>query len=499
MPKHYSRKAIAAGVVVLAFASTSCGDPDQAAITSAPSASDTTPASTPKAAPSPELATVSKLINDAIAARILPGAVVLIGHGGKIVHEQAYGVRKLAGELGLDGAPSPEEPMTEDTIFDIASLTKPLATATAIMQLHEQSKVQFDDAVQEHLPEFNPTDDPRRAEVTVRMLLTHTSGLVGELDLRDPWGLNGADHAEGIRRALTKPLEASPGAGFHYSDVNFILLGEMIEKITGQPEDVYAQQNIFAPLGMTETRFLPPTKVCGPHQIKGSAVAWAPGPSTDTCPEDTWNSKLLRRIAPTARDEEGRANPGSNPDLDGLLRGTVHDPTVRRMGGVAGSAGVFSTARDVGIFAQGLLDRLARRPSNFPLTQATLQVMTTPEQPGHTPEQVEAANAAEQQAIATTPDTQHPLLAPHYPAIADQNLRGFGWDIDTAHSKPRGIVFPIGSFGHTGFTGTSLWIDPGSDTYVVLLTNVIHLRGSRPISNLQGELATVAARALGLY
>jgi CubicO group peptidase (beta-lactamase class C family) len=272
----------------------------------------------------------------------------------------------------------------------------------------------------------------------------------------------------------------------------------MIERITGQPEHVYAQQNIFAPLGMTETRYLPPTKVCGPHQIRGSAVAWAPGPPTDACPADSWNIDLLPRIAPTARDEEGRANPGSNPDLDRLLRGTVHDPTVRRMGAVAGSSGVFSTAHDVGIYAQALLDRLARRPSDFPLTQAALQVMTTPQQPGHTPGQVEAANAAEREAIATTPNIQHPLLAPHYPAIAGQSLRGFGWDIDTAHSKPRGMVLPIGSFGHTGFTGTSLWIDPGSDTYVVLLTNVIHLRGSAPISNLQGELATVAARALNL-
>ncbi|BBX03859.1 serine hydrolase [Mycolicibacterium moriokaense] len=498
MAKGSSRKAIAMGVVVLAL--TSCGDAEQPAVESTPSSTSTqatTPTQAPRAAP--ELPTVSKLINDAIVARTLPGAVVLIGHGGKIVHEKAYGVRKLAGELGLDGAPSSEEPMTEDTIFDLASLTKPLATATAIMQLHEQRRIQFDDAVQTYLPDFNPSGDPQRAEVTVRMLLTHTSGLVGELDLRDPWGLNGADHAEGIRRALTKPLETTPGAGFHYSDVNFILLGEMIKRLTGQPENVYAQQNIFAPLGMAETRYLPPTKVCGPHEIRGSAVAWAPGPPADTCPADSWNIDLLPRIAPTARDEEGRANPGSNPDLDRLLRGTVHDPTVRRMGAVAGSSGVFSTAHDVGVYAQALLDRLARRPSDFPLTQAALQVMTTPQQPGHTPEQVEAANAAEQEAIATTPNIQHPLLAPHYPAITGQNLRGFGWDIDTAHSKPRGMVLPIGSFGHTGFTGTSLWIDPGSDTYVVLLTNVIHLRGSAPISNLQGELATVAARALNLY
>jgi CubicO group peptidase (beta-lactamase class C family) len=507
MPKSFMRKALAVATVACVFAATtSCGDDardstatDTTQPTETPTPTQTpSPTQTPNAASSTEFAPVSGLINDAIAARTLPGAVVVIGHDGKTVFDQAYGTRKIAGESGLDGSPSPEEPMTEDTIFDMASLTKSLATATAVMQLYEQGKVAFDDAVQKYLPDFNPTNDPQRAEVTLRMLLTHTSGLVGEIDLRDPWGLDGADKSEGFHRALTKPLEASPGGGFRYSDINFILLQAILEKITGEPEDVYVQQNVFAPLGMKDTRFLPPAKACGPHQIRGSAIAWAPGAAVG-CPAGAWSADMLSRIAPTARDEEGRADPGRNPDLDYLLRGTVHDPTARRMGGVAGNAGVFSTARDVGIYAQALLDRLAGRPSNFPLTQATLQLMTSPEQPGHTPEQIEAANAAAQEAIATTPNTEHPLLASHYPAIAGQDLRGFGWDIDTAHSKPRGMVFPIGSFGHTGFTGTSVWIDPGSDTYVVLLTNVIHLRGSKPITNLQGDLATVAARALHLY
>jgi CubicO group peptidase (beta-lactamase class C family) len=168
------------------------------------------------------------------------------------------------------------------------------------------------------------------------------------------------------------------------------------------------------------------------------------------------------------------------------------------MGGVAGHAGLFSTAQDVSVFAQALLDRLAGRPSTFPLTQATLELMTTPQQPGHTAQQVDAANAANREALAKTPNTTDPLLAPRYPAIKGQNLRGFGWDIDTGLSVPRGAVFPIGSFGHTGFTGTTLWIDPGSDTYVVLLSNSIQVRGSPPIQNLRGDVATVSARALGL-
>jgi CubicO group peptidase (beta-lactamase class C family) len=391
--------------------------------------------------------------------------------------------------------------MTEDTIFDMASLTKPLATATAVMQLYEQGKVQFDDPVQLYLPDFNAANDPQRAKVTVRMLLTHTSGETGDVDLKDPWGLDGADKIEGLRRALTTPLESSPGERFRYSDINFILLGALIENVTGETEDVYVAQHVFAPLGMADTRYLPPAKACGPHSIRGAAIAWAPAPQGAACLADTWSTSLLSRIAPTARDEEGRADPTRNPDLDYLLRGTVHDTTARRMGGVAGHAGVFSTAHDVSIYAQALLDRLADRPSKFPLKQATLELMTTPEQPGHTAQQLEAANDAAREAVAKTPNTTDPLLAPHYPATKGQNLRGFGWDIDTPLSTPRGMVFPIGSFGHTGFTGTTLWMDPGSDTYVVLLTNSrnsIHLRGSPPISNLRGDVATAAARALHL-
>jgi CubicO group peptidase (beta-lactamase class C family) len=455
----------------------------------------------PNAATAPEFATVSKLINDAIAADQLPGAVVVIGHGGEIAFRQAYGSRKLAGEPGLDGLSAPAEPMTEDTIFDLASLTKSLATATVVMQLYEQGKVRFDDPVERYLPDFNTTSNPRRAQVTVRMLLTHTSGEPGDVNLGDPWGLDEPDKAEGIRRALATPLESSPGAGFSYSDVNFILLGALVEKVTGEGLDGYVQQHVFEPLGMQDTRYLPLAKACGAHTTIGAAIAWAPAPkgsASAPCPAGTWSTGLLSRIAPTARDEESGADPGKNPDFYRLLRGTVQDTTARRMGGVTGHAGVFSTATDVSSYAQALLDRLAGRPSKFPLTQATLELMTTPEQPGHTAQQLEAANEAARAAAAAGPNTTNPLLAKHYPAISGQNLRGFGWDIDTGQSTARGMVFPVGSFGHTGFTGTSLWMDPGSGTYVVLLSNSIHTRGSPPMSNLRGEVATAAARALGL-
>jgi CubicO group peptidase (beta-lactamase class C family) len=227
------RKAIAVGTVLLALvADCSRGYAahtavsDSAHATQAPAAAPTpdwpTFSELPAAAPTPDLPTfselrdaatapdfaaVSKLVNDAIAAHRLPGAVVVIGHGGKIVFHQAYGSRKLAGEPGLDGSPAPAEPMTEDTIFDLASLTSSLATATAVMQLYEQGKVQFDDPVQTYLPDFNTPNDPRRAKVTVRMLLTHTSGETRDVDLKDPWGLDRAVKTQGIHRALTTPLQ----------------------------------------------------------------------------------------------------------------------------------------------------------------------------------------------------------------------------------------------------------------------------------------------------
>lgn len=496
--KQTARKIIATATVVLTLASACAADDSGRTPVSGPA--PRTP--TPEAAARQGFPRISRLINDAIAAERLPGAVVVIGHGGNVVFHQAYGSRKLAGEPGLDGSPTPAEPMTEDTIFDLASLTKSLATATAVMQLYEQGKLAFDDPVQNYLPDFNTANDPQRARVTVRMLLTHTSGEPIDVNLADPWGLEQADKAEGIHRALTTPLRSAPGEVFHYSDINFILLGALLEQLTGEAEDVYVQRNVFAPLGIADTHYLPAAKACGPHRMRGPTIAWAPAPKGHApvaCPAGTWSIDVLPRVAPTARDEENMADPGQNPDYFQLLRGAVHDSTARRMGGVAGHAGVFATARDVGSYAQALLDRLAGRPSEFPLTRATLELMTTPQQPGRTAGDLDAANDAAREAIAQTPNTTAPLLAPSYPAIPGHNLFGFGWDIDTAYSMPRGMVFPIGSFGNTGFTGTSLWMDPGSDTYVVLLTNAIHLRGSTPISDLRGEVATTTAQALGRY
>jgi SSS family transporter len=415
---------------------------------------------------------VSTLVDEAISAKKIPGAVVLINHDGRTMFEKAYGNRALEPAV---------EPMTEDTVFDMASLTKCLVTATAVMQLYEAHQLQFDDPVAKYLSEFAVNG---KQAVTIRELLTHYSGLPEDLDLKDAWGLAAPDKAEGIRRAMNATLETVPGTHFKYSDINFITLGVLVEKVSGEPLEEYAQDHIFGPLGMTHTRYLPMDKACGVSsflpwsksdkdgKVHGEAI-------TNPCFPGSWDrSQWIPNIAPTAYDDQGTA--ATNPDFGRMLRGTVHDPTTRRMGGVAGHAGVFSTAADVALLAQELLDRLAGRASNFPLTQATLKLMTQPEQPSN----------------AVTGAT---IFTPDGKTTTGVAVRGFGWDINSAFSRPRGEVFPIGSFGHTGFTGTSLWMDPESDSFVVILSNAIHPRGAPPISVLRGQVASAAARALHIY
>ncbi len=419
----------------------------------------------------PDFAPITTLITDAIAAHKLPGAVVVIGHNGEVVFERAYGNRKIAGEAGVNGELT-AEPMTEDTIFDMASLTKCLATATAIMQLYENHKFDFDDPVAKYITEFAANG---KEHVTIRELLTHYSGLPPDVDLKDPWGLAAPDKAEGYRRAFASPLITVPGTHFEYSDINYIVLGALVEKLSGQTLDAYAQDHIFTPLKMTHTRFLPLDKACGPVVFSGAALG---ARSTYACRAGQWSrAQWIPNTAPTAHDNELDA--AVNPNFDHLLRGVVHDPTTRRMGGVAGQAGVFSTAADISLFAQALLEKLINNTGDFPLKQSTLKLMTTPEQPA----------TAESGATIFTPDGK---------TTKGVAVRGFGWDINSAFSRPRGEVFPIGSFGHTGFTGTSLWMDATSDTYVILLANAIHPRGGASISPLRGQVATAAAKALGL-
>jgi uncharacterized protein YbbC (DUF1343 family)/CubicO group peptidase (beta-lactamase class C family) len=282
---------------------------------------------------------------------------------------------------------------------------------------------------------------------------------------------------------MESPLESKPGTTFKYSDINFITVGALVEKLSGQSLDVYAQQHIFTPLQMHNTTFHPFDRACGPHQVHGAAIAIDPDAllhpisNSPLCPSSSWIIFSIPATAPTAHDNEGTAE--TNPNFDHLLRGTVHDPTTRRMGGVAGHAGVFSTAADISLFAQALLDKLLHNTGPFPLKQSTLQLMTSPQQP-------------------TTAQSGVTIFTPDGKTTTGIAARGFGWDINTAFSRPRGEIFPIGSFGHTGFTGTSLWIDPQSNTYVILLSNAVHPRGNPPISALRGQVATAAARALNL-
>jgi uncharacterized protein YbbC (DUF1343 family) len=347
-----------------------------------------------------KLGAVDSIIQQAIADGNIPGAVLVVGHNGRVIYRKAYGHRALEPR---------QELMTLDTIFDLASLTKVIATTTSVMQLMELGKVRLNDPVAKYTPDFaqNGKDD-----ITIRQLLTHYSGLAPDLDLETPW--EGKQTA--YQLAAVIPPETTPGSGFVYSDINFIMLGELVEKVSGETLDLYTREHIFAPLKMIHTRFLPP-------------VMWEP------------------KIAPTQYDEK-----------DKMLRGVVHDPTARRMGGVAGHAGLFGTGDDLAKFAQALLDG-----GGGILSSDTVTKMTTPETPPTAP-----------------------------------ILRGFGWDIDSPFSSNRGDLLPVGSYGHTGFTGTSLWIDPTTESYIVLLTNSVHPRGKGNAIGLRVKVATEVAAALNL-
>ena len=342
---------------------------------------------------------IDAIMQKAVGDGNIPGGVVLIGHNGRVVYRKAFGLRSLE--------PS-HEPMTVDTIFDLASLTKCVATTTSMMKLIEDGRVRLNDPVAAYLPHFAQNG---KKDITVRELMTHYSGLAPDLDLKTDW--QGRDAA--YQMAIQQIPQYPPGSRFVYSDINFEMLGFLVEKVTGMPLNEFAAKNVFDPLGMKDTGFLPPSH-------------WVP------------------RIAPTQYDEHGQ-----------MLRGVVHDPTARRMGGVAGHAGLFSTADDLAKFAEELLR------GHRVLTALAVEKMSTPQTP---------ANAA--------------------------SVRGLGWDIDSPFASNRGELLPIGSFGHTGFTGTSLWIDPVTDTYVILLTNAVHPRGGKSVVSLRARLATSVAAALDL-
>jgi uncharacterized protein YbbC (DUF1343 family)/CubicO group peptidase (beta-lactamase class C family) len=351
----------------------------------------------------PRFQPADSIINDVIAKGQIPGAVLLVGHKGRIIYRKAYGHRALV---------PTQEPMTVDTIFDIASLTKCVATATSITRMLELGQLRLNDTIGKFIPEFATNG---KEEITIRELLTHYSGLGPDLDLKQPWA--GRDTAFKMI-AAEKPVNP-PGSQFLYSDINFEILGLIVERVSNLTLDKYASIHVFQPLKMKHTSFLPP---------------------------ESWN----KLIAPTEYDEHHV-----------ILRGVVHDPTSRRMGGVAGHAGVFASAGDLALFAQAMLD------GNKILSKASIQKMTTPQQPP-----------------------------------TSTNLRGLGWDLDTPFASNRGELLPIGSYGHTGFTGTSLWIDPFSNTYVILLSNAVHPNGpppGGPVVSLRTRVMDAVTSALKLH
>ena len=347
---------------------------------------------------------LDEAVNAAIEQGRLPGAVLIVGHNGQIVYRKAYGKRAMV--------PAPEA-MTVDTIFDIASLTKVTATTPSLMKLFEQGKFRLNDKVTDYIPEFQDG----KSDITIRNLFTHFSGLAPDVALVPPW----TGYQTGLRLAATTRPQGPPGVRFVYSDINFILLGELVEKLSGEKLSEYARQNVFLPLGMKETLFQPP-------------------------------ASLLPRIAPTER-----AAPSGAP-----LRGVVHDPTSRYMGGVAGHAGVFSTADDLARYAQMMLNGGELDGVRL-FSPLTVEKFTEPQSP---------------------PD--QPIL------------RGLGWDIDSPLSGNRGELFPIGSYGHTGFTGTSMWIDPSTKTYVILLANSVHPTQRPALTPLRAKVATIVAAAVGI-
>jgi uncharacterized protein YbbC (DUF1343 family)/CubicO group peptidase (beta-lactamase class C family) len=364
------------------------------------------------------LARIDAAVEEAIAARELPGAVVLVGRGDRVLLRKAYGDRAIL---------PARETMTVDTVFDVASLTKPVATATSVMILVERGAVALRDPVVRYLSEF-AAGGGEREKVTVEHLLTHRAGFPPD----DPLELYTGTPEEIYARKYREPLEASPGTRFRYSDVGYEVLGELVRKVAGMPLDVFAEENVFAPLGMRDTHFRP--LAGAPFLGERLDLTGAARPP-------------LARIAPT--EKRG----------DRWLRGEVHDPRAHAVGGVAGHAGLFSTGDDLARYCRMLLagGRLGKARVLSPLG---VDAMTRPRFYG------------------------------------DESLRALGWDVSTAFSRNRGDLFPPGSFGHTGFTGTSLWIDPSSGTWVVFLSNHLHPDGKGNAGRLRGIVSTLAAAAL---
>jgi len=349
------------------------------------------------------LAKIDGVVRQAIDHGRIPGAVVLVGQADRILFQKAYGHRCLEPRL---------EPMTLGTQFDLASLTKVVATTPAVLRLVQEGKVRLDDPVSKHLPDFG-----RRGKqtITVRQLLTHYSGLAPffRLEAKSPDAASAV-----IDKIHHSGLTAKPGTRFVYSDLGFILLAKLIEVVSGEPLDRFVRSRFFSPLKMASTQFNPPP---GDRQT----------------------------VAPTEKGDGGI-----------LLRGQVHDPLASIMGGVAGHAGLFSNARDLSRYCRMLLNQGSLEGATV-LHPGMVREMASPQSP---------------------------------PGKSD--IRGLGWDIQSRYSSAKGAYFSAHSFGHTGFTGTSLWLDPEIQAYLIVLTSRLHPDGKGDVRALRKEIATIVGEAL---
>src|SRR5256714_986433 len=360
------------------------------------------------------LAFIDAAVMDAIARKELPGAVVLVARRGGVVWRKAYGSRAIVPQ---------REAMTADTIFDLASLTKIVATATSVMILVERGKVRLGDPVSLYIPELKGEG---REKITIEHLLTHRSGYAPDFDLSEQW----SGYDEMLKRLYAEPPRGAPGWRLLYSDINFSPLGGVVRRASGMPLEEFARREIYEPLGMRDTGFRP-------------------------------RAELLPRVAPTESVRGMKSYLGGKgeqgTDGERVLRGEVHDPTANRMGGVAGHAGLFSTADDLAVFCQMIMNGGEYGGVRI-LSPLGIAEMRRPRQ-----------------------------------VTEEGGARGLGWDINTSFSANRGDLFPIGSFGHTGFTGTSLWIDPASETFVVFLSNRVHPDGKGDVSALRARVANIVA------
>lgn len=349
------------------------------------------------------LSAIDLLVQQGIAAGKMPGCVICFGSSAQIDYLQAFGNKRLE--------PMPVA-METNTVFDMASITKPVATAMSIMKLVELGRIQLDSKVIDFYPEFAPHG---KDAITMRDLLIHQSGLIPDNAL--------SDYQFGAMTAWKKICElklvAPVGTTFKYSDVNYIVLAEIIKEVSGKDVHVFSHQHFFEPLGMKETGFLPA-------------------------------ENLRERAAPTERRG------------DDWIQGFVHDPRAFALGGIAGHAGLFSTAEDLAIYAQTMLGEGAC---------ARADGITT--------------KVLEPETVA--------IMTHGYPVSS--GVRGLGWDKQTGYSSNRGDLLSDTAFGHGGFTGTVLWIDPDRDFFFIFLSNRVHPDGSGSVNQLAGAIVNVVAGA----